>query len=91
MPHIPDFLSNFVVSPHFTRLSLKKGARALLSGAAYRKFGASRWFFARCGAPRILTPYCLTAIADISIFAPPINPATWTVARAGLGSGISAL
>ena len=35
--------------------------------------------------------YCLTAIAEISIFAPPINPATWTVALAGLGSGMSAL
>jgi hypothetical protein len=39
----------------------------------------------------VVMPYCLTAIAEISIFAPPINPATWTVALAGLGSGISAL
>jgi hypothetical protein len=35
--------------------------------------------------------YCLTAIAEISIFAPPIKPATCTVARAGLGSGMSFL
>ena len=35
--------------------------------------------------------YCLTAIAEISILAPPISPATWTVALAGLGSGMSAL
>jgi hypothetical protein len=35
--------------------------------------------------------YCLTAIAEISIFAPPIRPATWTVARAGFGSGMSFL
>src|SRR5258708_33267302 len=34
------------------RLSLKKGAHAVMSRAAYRKFGASRSFFARCGIPR---------------------------------------
>ena len=33
------------------RLSLKKGAHAVLSRAADRKFGASRSFFARCGIP----------------------------------------
>jgi hypothetical protein len=32
--------------------------------------------------------YCLTATAEISIFDPPMRPATWTVARAGLGSGM---
>jgi hypothetical protein len=36
------------------RLSLKKGAHAVLSRAAYRKFGASRSFFARCGIPQLL-------------------------------------
>jgi hypothetical protein len=36
----------------FMRLSLKKGAHAALSGAACRKFGASRSFFARCGIRR---------------------------------------
>ena len=50
---------------------------------------------AREGESRVVStlvaPYCLTAIAEISIFAPPINPATWTVALAGLGSGMSAL
>jgi len=40
-------------SSHFMRLSLKKGAFAALSRAAYRKFGASRSFFARCGMPRV--------------------------------------
>jgi hypothetical protein len=35
--------------------------------------------------------YCLTAIAEISTFAPPIKPATRTAARAGLGSGMIAL
>jgi hypothetical protein len=35
--------------------------------------------------------YCFTAMAAISTFAPPIKPATRTAARAGLGSGISAL
>jgi hypothetical protein len=34
------------------RLSLVKGAHAILSRAAYRKFGASRSFFARCGIPQ---------------------------------------
>jgi hypothetical protein len=35
--------------------------------------------------------YCFTAIAEISIFASSISPATFTVARAGLGLGISRL
>ena len=51
VPHIPDFLSRFVGSANSMRLSLQKGAHAVLSGAAYRKFGASRSFFARCGIP----------------------------------------
>jgi hypothetical protein len=33
---------------------LKRAAHAVLSRAAYRKFGASRSFFARCGIPRVL-------------------------------------
>jgi hypothetical protein len=52
VPHIPDFLWSFVGSLNFMRLSLKKGAHAVLSRAAYRKFGASRSFFARCGIPQ---------------------------------------
>ena len=51
VPHIPDFLRCFVGSLNFMRLSLKKGAHAALSSAAYRKFGVSRLFFARCGIP----------------------------------------
>ena len=39
-------------SVNFMRLSLKRAAHADLSRAAYRKFGASRSFFARCGIPR---------------------------------------
>ena len=35
------------------RLSLKRAAHAVLSRAAYRKFGASRSFFARCGIPQV--------------------------------------
>ena len=49
VPHIPDFLWSFVGSLNFMRLSLKRGAHAVLSRAAYRKFGASRSSFARCG------------------------------------------
>src|ERR1700733_9385090 len=37
------------------RLSLKKGAHAVMSRAARRKFGASRSFFARYGIPLRLT------------------------------------
>jgi len=40
---------------NFMRLSLMKGAHAVLSGVACRKFGASRSFFARCGIPPLLT------------------------------------
>jgi hypothetical protein len=49
VPHIPDFLWSFVGSLNFMRLSLTKGAHAVLSRAAYRKLGASRSFFASCG------------------------------------------
>jgi hypothetical protein len=41
-----------VGSLSFMRLSSKRGAHAVLSRAAYRKFGASRSFFARCGIPQ---------------------------------------
>jgi hypothetical protein len=56
VPHTPDFLWSFVGSLNFLRLSLKKGAHAVLSRAAYRKFGVSRSFFARCGRPRLFAP-----------------------------------
>jgi hypothetical protein len=39
VPHIPDFLCSFVGSLNFMRLSLKRAAHAVLSSAAYRKFG----------------------------------------------------
>ena len=52
VPHIPDFLWSLVGSANFMRLSLKKGAQVVLSGAACRKFGVSRSFFARCGGDR---------------------------------------
>jgi hypothetical protein len=52
VPHTPDFLWSFVSSLNFMRLSLMKGTHAVLSRAAYRKFGASRSFFARCGIPQ---------------------------------------
>jgi hypothetical protein len=45
-PTSPDFLWSFVGSLNFMRLSLMKGAHAVLSRAAYRKFGAFRLFFA---------------------------------------------
>jgi hypothetical protein len=45
VPHIPDFLWSFVGSLNFMRLSLKRGAHAVLSRAAYRKFGVSACFW----------------------------------------------
>src|SRR5277367_519093 len=57
VPHIPDFLCGFVGAANSIRLSLKKGAHAVVSRAAYRKFGVSRSFFARCGRPRTLTVF----------------------------------
>jgi hypothetical protein len=54
--HTPDFLWSFVGSLNFMRLSLKRAAHAVLSRAAYRKFGATRSFFARCGIPRLFAP-----------------------------------
>ena len=56
MPHISDFLLSFVGSLNFMRLSLKRAAHAVLSRAAYRKFGVSRSFFARCGILRLFAP-----------------------------------
>jgi hypothetical protein len=53
VPHTPDFLCSFVGSLNWMRLSLKKGAHAVLSRATYRKFGVSRSFFARCGIPQV--------------------------------------
>ena len=47
VPHTRHFHVGYVGSLNFLRLSLKKGAHAVLSRAAYRKFGASRSFFAR--------------------------------------------
>ena len=55
VPHIPDFLSRLLGSAYFMRLFLKKGARAVMSSSAYRKFGVSRSFFPRCGIPRLST------------------------------------
>src|SRR3984885_11634835 len=52
VPHTPDFLCILVGSLNCMRLSLKRAAHAVLSRAAYRKFGASRSFFARCGIPQ---------------------------------------
>jgi hypothetical protein len=51
-PTSPIFLWSFVGSLNFMRLSLKRAAHAVLSRAAYRKFGASRSFFERCGIPQ---------------------------------------
>ena len=56
VPHIPDFLWSSVGSANFMRLSLKKGAQVVLSGAACRKFGVSRSFFARCGGRPLVAP-----------------------------------
>ena len=55
VPHIPDFLRGSVASMNFMRPSLTKGAHAVLSRAACRKFGVSRSFFARCGIPQSQT------------------------------------
>jgi hypothetical protein len=49
-PH-PRFPVEFRGFTELHRLSLKRGAHTVLSRAAYRKFGASRSFFARCGIP----------------------------------------
>jgi hypothetical protein len=76
VPHIPDFLCSFVGSLHFMRLSLKKGAHAVLSRAAYRKFGASRSFFARCGIPPP-SPSSLSRSPQLYTGAPCSHQRTW--------------
>jgi triphosphoribosyl-dephospho-CoA synthase len=66
-PIPPNFLWSLVGSAHLMRLSLKKGAHAVLSRAAYRKFGASRSFFARCGIPRTSTLFHLPGLTSNSL------------------------
>jgi hypothetical protein len=46
---------------------LKKGAHAGVSGAAYRKFGASRSFFARCGIPQPPAPNSPRATSSLLV------------------------
>src|SRR5271165_1281927 len=58
------------------RLSLMKGAHAVLSRAAYRKFGASRSFFARCGIPQALTS-SLQRSPPLRTGAPCSHQRTW--------------
>jgi hypothetical protein len=76
VPHTPNFLWSFVGSRNFMRLSLMKGAHAVLSRAAYRKFGASRSFFARCGIPQA-SPSSLLRIPQICRGAPRSHQRTW--------------
>jgi hypothetical protein len=78
VPHTPDFLCSFVGSLNFMRLSLKRGAHAILSRAAYRKFGASRSFSRDVGYHRsspqasyglrdpVGVPHVRTSVARIS-------------------------
>jgi hypothetical protein len=76
VPHTPDFLCSFVGSLNFLRLSLKKGAYVVLSRAAYRKFGASRSFFARCGIPQA-SPSSLCRAPHTHTGAPRLPERTW--------------
>jgi hypothetical protein len=76
VPHIPDFLCSFVGSLNFMRLSLKKGAHVVMSRAAYRKFGASRSFFARCGIPQAF-PSSLLRSPQLRTGAPCSHQRTW--------------
>ena len=79
-PTPPDFLCSFVVSLNFMRLSLMKGAHAVLSMSAYRKFGASRCFSRDVGYRRtppqacrgchntVGVPHVRTSVARISYY-----------------------
>jgi hypothetical protein len=51
------------------RLSLKRGAHAVLSRAAYRKFEAFRSFLARCGIPQV-SPSSLSRVLQLRTGAP---------------------
>ena len=76
VPHISDFLSSFVGSLNFMRLSLMKGAHAVLSRAAYTKFGDLARFSRDVGyhgsslkllrAPQFRTGAPPTSVARIS-------------------------
>jgi hypothetical protein len=86
-----------VGSLNFMRLSSKKGAHAILSRAAYRKFGASRSFFARCGIPQafpsnlLRTPQLRTGalgsrVARVSYYAGSAAQTAGTLALMGVVS-----
>jgi triphosphoribosyl-dephospho-CoA synthase len=68
----------------------KKGAHADLSRAAYRKFGVSRSFFARCGIPRtstLLTSNSLASLAREALIAEAeLTPKPGLVDRRGSGA-----
>jgi hypothetical protein len=65
-----------VGSLNFMRLSLMKGAHAVLSRSAYRKFGAARSFFARCGIPQA-SPSSLLRTRQLRPGAPCSHQRTW--------------
>jgi hypothetical protein len=104
VPHIPDFLGSFMGSLNFMRLSVKKGAHAVLSRAACRKFGASRSFFARCGIPQaspsslpgphnsVGVPHVRTSVRGPKTMGeaqPQPLVADWSAQRSGATRGIS--
>jgi triphosphoribosyl-dephospho-CoA synthase len=73
----------------------EKGAHADLSRVAYRKFGVSRSFFARCGIPRTstllhlpnLTSNCLASLAREALIAEAeLTPKPGLVDRRGSGA-----
>jgi hypothetical protein len=74
-PH-PRFPVEFRGFPELLRLSLKRAAHAVLSKAAYRKFGASRSFFARCGIPQA-SPSSLLRTSQLYRGAPRSPERTW--------------
>jgi hypothetical protein len=64
------------------RLSLKRAAHAVPSRAAYRKFGASRSFFARCGIPQV-SPSSLLRVPQLRTGAPCSHQRTWGPKKTG--------
>jgi hypothetical protein len=70
VPHIPDFLWSLVGSANFMRLSLKKGAQAVVSGGSVQGMRGISLVFREMWDTtnlRVLCPYCPKTLGSSSV------------------------
>ena len=71
--HTPDLLCSFVGSLYLLRLSLKKGAYAVLSRAAYRKFGHLARFREMWDTTELARSFALTSTLSYPVVYPFVH------------------